>query len=321
MLPTIYVDGQEGTTGIRIHEYLAPRDGGDMQVLKIDPEKRKDPAERRKLLNAADIVFLCLPDAASREAVALIDNPGTRVIDASTAFRTDPEWAYGLPELSPEHREKIRTSRRVANPGCHATAFLLSVYPLIQQGIIAPTMPLTCVSLTGYSGAGKKMIARYEAPDAPEKFKGPRPYALKLAHKHLPEMQKIAGLTQPPLFTPVIVNVHSGLAVETFLPVSLLAKPVSASQAHEALAEWYGTKGKSPFVRVMPFDPEAQLDEGCLDITACNNTNRADVFVFGNSAQIAVITRLDNLGKGAAGAAVQSMNLMLGLPEETGLRV
>ena len=256
---------------------------------------------------------------------ALIDNPATRVIDASTAFRTDPAWAYGLPELSRSYREHLRAATRVANPGCHATAFLLAVAPLVKAGLIPPAAPLTAVSLTGYSGGGKKMIAAYEQNPA-QALKGPRPYALKLAHKHLPEMQTHAGLDAPPLFTPVVCNIHSGLAVETFLPAAVLAAPASPRDVHAVLTAHYAGER---FVRVMPFDPEAQqgLDEGFFDITACNDTNRADLFVFGHAggpggpAQTALLCRLDNLGKGASGAAVQSLNLLIGADEGTGLRV
>jgi N-acetyl-gamma-glutamyl-phosphate reductase len=316
MKPKVFVDGQEGTTGLRIHEHLAART--DVDVLRIDADKRKDPAGRKRLINAADVVFLCLPDAASREAVTLVDNPRTKVIDASTAFRTDPAWAYGLPELNAAAREKIRGSRRIANPGCHATAFLLPVAPLVTAGVIARAAMLTCVSLTGYSGAGKKAIALYEGADAPAKLKGPRPYALKLMHKHVPEMQRIAGLARAPMFTPVICNIHSGLAVITYLPPEVMGKKATAAEVHGVLATHYAGER---FVRVMAQDKEAQagLDEGQMDIMACNGTNRADVFVLGNEEQIVVIARLDNLGKGASGAAVQCMNLALGFEEGAGL--
>ena len=318
MNPKIYVDGQEGTTGLAIHEHLAVRE--DLELLRIDPEKRKEPAERKRLLNAADVAFLCLPDAASQEAVALVENPHTRVIDASTAFRTDPAWAYGLPELSSELREKIRHSHRIAVPGCHASAFLLGVFPLILTGIISRDAVLTSFSLTGYSGGGKKMIAAYESPGASEKLIAPRPYALKLMHKHLPEMQKIPGLTHPPLFTPVVCNIYKGLAVQTFLPPPALVGNPSLVDIHTALSRHYtGEK----FVRVLPLDPEANgpnLDDSQMDITACNNTNRADIFVLGHEGQPIVFTRLDNLGKGASGAAIQCMNLALGTAESTGLR-
>jgi len=317
----IYVDGQEGTTGLRINELLAART--DIEILKIDSDKRKDTAERKRLLNAADIVFLCLPDAASREAVALIDNPHTKVIDASTAFRTDPVWAYGLPELSPAHRQKIKTSTRVAVPGCHASAFILALYPLIQAGIVPPDMPITAFSLTGYSGGGKKMIAQYE-PDSgiPEQLKAPRHYALKLTHKHLPEMQTITGLAHPPLFTPVVAAVHSGLCVETFLPARLLNNSPTPQSIQQLLANHYAGE---KFIHVYPFDESATtagggLDEGFLDITACNGTNRTDLIITGNPAQIALLARLDNLGKGASGAAIQCLNIILGVDESTGLK-
>lgn len=326
--PKIFVDGQEGTTGLRIHEYLAER--SDLDILKIDPDKRKNAAERARLLNAADIVFLCLPEDASREAVTLVTNPATRIIDASTAFRTHPDWVYGLPELHPGQRDKLRTAKRVANPGCHATAFILSVHPLIRAGIVAPDAPLAAYSLTGYSGGGKKMIAQYEDTANAEKLRAPRPYALTMQHKHLPEMQHVAGLSQPPLFTPIVCNIYAGLCVETFLPASSLAKSVSANDVRQALTDHYQNE---PFVRVLTTDNPAYRDL-TLDITPCNNTNRAEILIFPpenalspqtppqtpqKAQNITLYTRLDNLGKGASGAAIQNMNLMLGLPETTGL--
>jgi N-acetyl-gamma-glutamyl-phosphate reductase len=313
MKPKIFIDGQEGTTGLKLHDLLIDRT--DLQLLQIDPEKRKDPAERAKLLNAADIVFLCLPEPAAKEALTLITNDNTRVIDASTAHRTHPEWAYGLPELSPAHRNKIKNAKRIANPGCHATAFLLAIYPLVANGDVSADFPLTCFSLTGYSGGGKKMIAQYQAPDAPEKLKGPRPYALALSHKHLPEMQTLAGLKHPPLFTPIVANVYQGLAVQIFLPPNAFKKKRSLLDVKSHLVAHYANE---PFINVMP-DPQTSLDDGQFDITACNNTNRADIFVLGNDQQIVLLTRLDNLGKGASGAAIQSMNLLLNLPETTAL--
>jgi N-acetyl-gamma-glutamyl-phosphate reductase len=316
MKPKIYVDGQEGTTGLRIHELLAQR--SDLEVLKIDPERRKDPAARAQLLNAADIVFLCLPDAASKEAVGLITNPATRVIDASTAFRTAEGWVYGLPELSKSQRQQLRAAKRIANPGCHATAFLLSVAPLVHAGVINPATQLGAFSLTGYSGGGKKMIAQYQDPAAPPALKAPRHYALKLAHKHLPEMRVHAGLEKPPLFTPVVCNIYAGLAVEVFVPASALSRKLPPAEIRDLLAAHYAGE---PFIRVMPYDPNAAegLDDGFLDITACNNTNNADIFIFGSGDQLALICRLDNLGKGASGAAIQSMNLALGFEEGAGL--
>ncbi len=314
MKSKIFVDGQEGTTGLRIHDYLSAR--SDVEILTIDSAKRKDSAERQRLLNAADVVFLCLPDIASREAVQLIENDRTKVIDASTAFRTDPAWAYGLPELSAEAREKIRNSTRVAVPGCHASAFLLPVMPLIRAGILSAGATLSCFSLTGYSGGGKKMIAAYEDAAADPKLRAPRHYALGMTHKHLPEMQKIAGLTHAPLFTPVVCPVHSGLAVELFLPQDAFAQKVTPAEIHKHLCAHYA---KEPFVHVLPLDMHESLDEGFFDITTCNGTNRADIGVFGHEGQAAIVTRLDNLGKGAAGAAIQCLNLLLGIDETHGL--
>lgn len=314
MKPKIYVDGQEGTTGLRIHEHLAGR--GDVEVLRIDGEKRKDAGERKRLINAADVVFLCLPDAASREAAGLVENGRTKVIDASTAFRTDAAWAYGLPELGAGLRAKIRGAKRIAVPGCHATAFLLGVAPLVAAGVVSREAVLTCFSVTGYSGGGKKMIAAYEAAEAPGKLKTPRHYALTLTHKHMPEMRAMAGLAHMPLFTPVVCNTYAGLAVETFLPATVLARKATGAQVREALAGHYAGER---FVRVLPWEGAGNLDEGFLDITACNGTNRADVLVCGDEERIVVIARLDNLGKGASGAAVQCMNLALGFEEGAGL--
>ena len=314
MKPKIYVDGQEGTTGLRIHDYLGRR--GDLDVLRIDPEKRRDTAERTRLLNSADVAFLCLPDAASREAVALIENPATRIVDASTAFRTDPAWLYGIPELEPGYRARFPGATRVTVPGCHATGFVLAVRPLVKAGLIPADAALTCFSLTGYSGGGKKMIAEYQAADRPAALEAPRTYALALRHKHLPEMQAMTGLSHPPVFLPVVCDVYVGMAVHVLLPAELLARPAAPADVHALLARQY--EGER-FVRVMPLDSAQGAPGGTFDMTACNGTNRLDLYVVGHRAQIAVIACLDNLGKGASGAAVQCMNLMLGAPEDTGL--
>jgi N-acetyl-gamma-glutamyl-phosphate reductase len=316
MPPKIFIDGQEGTTGLRIHERLAAR--RDIELLQIDPAQRKDDAARQKLLHAADVAILCLPDGAARQAVSWITNSTTRVIDASTAFRTDPAWTYGLPELNPNQRSAIAAAARVANPGCHATAFLLAIAPLIAAGMIDPKAILTCFSLTGYSGGGKSMIAEYEAPDRPARLFAPRPYALGLKHKHLPEMRVHAGLQNDPMFTPVVGPIHSGMAVETFLPANVFTRPVSGEAVHAALAERYANER---FINVIPFPADSALDGSSLDITACNNTNRADLFVFARPDQIAITCRIDNLGKGASGAAIQSLNLMLGVDDQCGLNV
>ena len=308
----VFVDGQEGTTGLRIHELLARR--SDVEVLRADPERRKDPAERARLLNAADVAFLCLPDAAAREAVQLVTNPSTCLIDASTAHRTASDWAYGLPELTPGQRARIRASKRIANPGCHATGFILLVRPLVDAGLLSPAAPLSATSITGYSGGGKKMIAQYEAGGDP-KLASPRPYALSLAHKHLPEMTAHSRLETPPVFQPIVGNFLKGLSVTVPLHLAELKRGSTPAQIHSALAAHYESER---FVRVMPLG-DASVDGGYFDVQACNDTNRVELFVFANPSQVLLMCRLDNLGKGASGAAVQSMNVHLGIDETTGL--
>jgi len=310
----VFVDGSEGTTGLQINDRLNKIKG--IEILHIDPEKRKDPSERSRLMNEADIVFLCLPDAAARESVALIKNEKIRVIDASTAHRTAPGWVYGLPELSPLQREAISKAKRVANPGCHATGFILPVYPLIHKGVLSPDQPLICFSLTGYSGGGKKLIAKYESMPLKKGLESPNMYALGLNHKHLPEMQKVCGLNNPPLFVPIVSNYYKGMAVSVPLHASQLVKKIKPQEIRDILAEHYnGTR----FVKVKPYNPESCLDEGFLNATSCNDTNNAEIFVFGNDNQVLLVTRFDNLGKGASGAAVQNMNIMLGFDEDNGL--
>ncbi len=313
----IFVDGQEGTTGLRIHEMLARR--SDVEVLRIDADKRKDPAERARLLNAADVAFLCLPDAAAREAVALVTNPKTCVIDASTAHRTVPGWAYGLPELAAGQRDAIRASKRIANPGCHATAFVLLVRPLVQAGLLPADAALSATSITGYSGGGKSMIADYEAArevGGDARLQSPRPYALALAHKHLPEMVAHTGLARAPVFMPVVASYYKGLAVSVGLQRDQFKPGTSAAQVQQALAAHYTGE---PFVRVLPLADPDTLAAGFFDVQACNDSNNAELFVFASDTQVLLLSRLDNLGKGASGAAVQCMNLHLGLDESLGL--
>jgi N-acetyl-gamma-glutamyl-phosphate reductase len=312
MKRAVFVDGQEGTTGLRIREVLAERD--DIEVLRIDPDKRKDPAERARLLNAADVAFLCLPDAAARESVALVTNPSTCIIDASTAHRTSPDWVFGLPELAADQRARIRASKRIANPGCHSTSFLLLIRPLVDAGVLSPSQAISATSITGYSGGGRKMIEDYERSGNPALL-APRPYALTLAHKHLPEMVTHARLTTPPVFLPVVSNYYKGLAVTIPLHLSSLA-PGTTTRTLHALFERAYTDER--FVRVMPLDDPDTLANG-FDVQACNDTNRVDVFVFGNATQALLIARLDNLGKGASGAAIQSMNIHVGVDEGLGL--
>ena len=313
MSTTVFVDGQEGTTGLRIHDYLAGR--RDVEVLRAAPELRKDSAERARLLNAADIAFLCLPDAAAREAAALVTNPATCLIDASTAHRTASDWVFGLPELAADQREKIRGSKRIANPGCHATGFILLARPLVDAGLISRSALLTATSITGYSGGGKKMIEQYQA-STDARLASPRPYGLSLHHKHLPEMTTHSRLETAPVFMPIVGNFLKGLSVSIPLHLSTLKRGTAAAQVHAALEARYAGER---FVRVMPLDDAATLAEGFFDVQACNDTNRVDLFVFAHASHALLMCRLDNLGKGASGAAVQSMNVHLGLDEGTGL--
>jgi N-acetyl-gamma-glutamyl-phosphate reductase len=309
----VFVDGQEGTTGLRIHEFLAKR--SDIEVLRIAPERRKDADERARLLNAADVAFLCLPDAAAREAAALVNNPKTCLIDASTAHRTAPGWTFGMPELAPDQREKLRASKRISNPGCHSTGFILLVRPIVDAGLLPRDAALSATSITGYSGGGKKMIEQYEAGGDP-RLTAPRPYGLKLGHKHLPEMTAHGGLAGAPVFMPIVSNFYKGLSVSVPLHLSQLSVEARAERIHAVLAERYAGER---FIRVMPLRDASTLEDGYFDLQACNDTNRVDLFVFANETQVLLMSRLDNLGKGASGAAVQCMNLHLGLDEGLGL--
>ena len=311
----IFVDGQEGTTGLKINERLEKR--SDIVMLQIDPEKRKDPEERSRLLNEADVAFLCLPDQAAIESVSLVKNDRTRIIDASTAHRTNPDWAYGFPELSRSHREKIAGSRRVSVPGCYATGFNAILYPLVSSGIVPPDYPVTCHAVSGYSGGGKKLIDKYEGGKADKKsIESPAFYSLGLKHKHIPEMLKVSGLSRAPLFTPIVSGFYQGMTVAVPLYPQLLTKSFSVEGIYNFFAEYYeGLR----FIRVIPPNAEGYLDNGYLPATGCNGTNMLELFVFGSSDHLLLISRLDNLGKGASGAAVQNMNIMLGLDEGEGL--
>ncbi|MBL8276306.1 MAG: N-acetyl-gamma-glutamyl-phosphate reductase [Pelomonas sp.] len=310
----VFVDGQEGTTGLRIHEYLAAR--SDIEVLKIDADKRKDPAERSRLLNAADVAFLCLPDAASREAAFMVNNPNTCLIDASTAHRTAPGWAFGLPELARGQRGAIQASKRIANPGCHASAFILAVRPLVDAGLLPRDAVVSATSITGYSGGGKSMIAEYEQQPLPAHLQAPRPYGLALKHKHLPEMMAHTGLTSAPVFMPIVSSFYKGLTVSVPLHLSQLTPGTTPESVHAALAAHYAGER---FINVMRLRDAATLEGGFFDVQACNDTNRVDLFVFASDTQVLVMSRLDNLGKGASGAAVQAMNVHLGVEETLGL--
>ena len=308
-----FVDGQEGTTGLRIHEYLAQR--SDIEVLRIDDDKRKDPAERARLLNAADVAFLCLPDAAARDAAALVINPNTCLIDASSAHRTAAGWVFGLPELTPGQRGLLRASKRISNPGCHASAFILLLRPLVDAGLVPAGALVSATSITGFSGGGKKMIEHYQA-GGDVRQNAPRPYALALHHKHLPEMSAHTGLRSPPVFMPIVGNFYKGLTVSVPLHLAQLSVGASAESMHAAFAARYAGER---FIRVMALRYTAALDDGFFDVQASNDTNRVDIFVFASDTQVLLMARLDNLGKGASGAAVQSMNVHLGLDEGLGL--
>ena len=304
----VFIDGGAGTTGLQIRERLADR--RDVEVLVLPEEQRKDAAARRDALNAADIVILCLPDGAAREAVALIDNDSTRVIDASTAHRVAPGWIYGFPEVA--GRDAVANAKRVSNPGCYSTGFIALVAPLVQAGLIPADAALSCNAVSGYSGGGKNMIAEFEEDTHPTAW---RSYALKLNHKHVPEMRERSGLAVSPIFAPSVANLFSGMIVEVPLHLSTLPGRPTAAALRDALAAHYAG---SPIVRVV-----SDYDESTLAIERLTGTDRLDLFVFGNDAnsQVRLVAALDNLGKGAAGAAVQNLNLMAGLPETEGLRL
>lgn len=310
MKPKVYIDGQAGTTGLQIYERLGART--DIELLTIEESKRKDDGARKALMDAADIVFLCLPDAAAAEAVTLIENPAARVIDASTVHRTAEGWTYGFPELGREQKSAIAASKRVANPGCHATGFLASAAPLVKLGILPKDYPVTVYSLTGYSGGGKKMIAEYESPDKGGELNSPRIYGLTLHHKHLPEMQKIAGLDFPPVFNPVVDDYYKGMASTVLLHNRLLTGNPTAQDVWEALSGFYAGQ---KLVTVAPFGGNSPM----LAANTFAGKDTLELTVCGNAEQIMVTARFDNLGKGASGAAVQNMNLMLGFEETAGL--
>lgn len=314
MTTSIFIDGGHGTTGIEIGDRLAGRP--ELSLLTVPEEKRRDAGARRDALNAADIVILCLPDDAAREAVSLIDNGRTRVIDASTAHRVADGWTYGFPELEPGHRGRLADSRFVANPGCWPTGFLALVRPLVLAGLLPADWPVTVSGASGYSGGGKSMIAEYEGDaGAPTAF---RPYGLNLAHKHVPEMTRYSGLAHPPLFAPAVADAYRGMIVE--VPLQLRAMPGAPSVVaiHDALAAAYA---ESPIVSVATLEDSAAM--GQVHLEHVGATDRLALFVFGNEerGQARLVAALDNLGKGAAGAAVQNLNILAGLPEIAGLRL
>ena len=319
--PNVYIDGKEGTTGLQIYGRLASRD--DICLLLIDEDKRKDPAERKKFLNEADLVFLCLPDAAAVEAVSLIENSRTRVIDASTAHRTNPDWVYGFPELSQERRAQIAEAKRVANPGCHATGFVSIAYPLTAMGLLPEDAALSCFSLTGYSGGGKKMIAQYEQENRPPAYSSPALYGMLQNHKHLPEMKKICGLGKTPVFTPIVDDYYKGMASTVPFHMEQLRGVSTLHGVWEKLRAYYlETAGEGGVVRVEgdPTDPESGVDSGFkIYAGQWRGKDSLSLLLAGNDEQFTVTALFDNLGKGASGAAVQNMNIMLGFAETAGL--
>jgi N-acetyl-gamma-glutamyl-phosphate reductase len=303
----IYVDGQTGTTGLEINERLSRFSASEIEILEIDNDKRRDINTRKEFINNADLVFLCLPDDAARESVQLLENKDTRVIDASTAHRTHTDWAYGIPELSPEHRNKIKSSRFVSNPGCHATALIVPLFPLLKNGLIPNDYHFSFTSITGHSGGGKKLIADY-ADSSNENLKYPRQYALNLNHKHMPEIIKYLDLKHDPLFMPVVCNYYKGLQVSIPIFRDLLAKKTDAKEIHSVLSDYYRSE---KFIRIHKFEDIQEFP-----VYQCNNTNYMDICVIGKDDRILILSCLDNLGKGASGAAVQNMNLMLGFDED-----
>jgi len=315
MKTKIFIDGSEGTTGLRIHERFAGRD--DVELLPIASELRKDARERKRLINESDITFLCLPDAAARESVSLIENENVRIIDTSTAHRTEEGWAYGFPELSGEFRDKISKGKRIAVPGCYATGFISLVYPLIQSGILPKDYPVATFAMSGYSGAGRKAIAVYESKDRAPEFDAPREYALSQQHKHLKEMTKITGLQRTPLFSPMVCDYYSGMIVTLPLYTDLLNGKPSLQEVQEKLAVFY--EGE-PFIQVMPLGSEEETN-GFLAGNARSGWDGLEIFVTGNEDRILLSSRFDNLGKGASGAAIQCMNIVMGVDEKKGLNL
>lgn len=312
----IFIDGSEGTTGLRIHERFAGRD--DIELLTISGELRKDKEERARLINQSDITFLCLPDEAARESVSLVENDNVRVIDTSTAHRTESGWAYGFPELSKTHREQIRKGRRVAVPGCHATGFISLIYPLVVSGILAPDDPVSAFSLTGYSGGGKKMIAQYEDKERSGELDSPREYALSQQHKHLKEMKAITGLSREPLFSPIVADYYSGMVVTVPIYTEYLKKAAEPEKLCGFFREFYAGEA---FVQVMPFGAEKELTGAMLAGNGCSGWDGLKIYISGNKDRVALSAQFDNLGKGASGAAIQCLNIMLGCEESRGLNL
>lgn len=314
MAVKIFIDGSEGTTGLRIHERFEGRT--DIELMKIDPELRKDPKERGRMINSSDITFLCLPDAASIESVSLVENPDVKIIDTSTAHRVNPDWAYGYPELK-GFREKIKTSNRIAVPGCYATGFITIAKPMVDMNILPADYPVSAFAVSGYSGAGKKTIAVYEGAERPDEFGSPREYALSQQHKHLKEMTAVSGLARTPLFSPLIADYYSGMIVSLPFYTDLLNGKPDAAVIHDMFEKYF--EGEK-FVSVMPLGAEAEAN-GFIGSNNCSGWDGIQIFVTGNEDRVVVTTRFDNLGKGASGAAVQCLNILLGADEAKGLNL
>ncbi|MBR6019501.1 MAG: N-acetyl-gamma-glutamyl-phosphate reductase [Lachnospiraceae bacterium] len=314
MKTKVFIDGSEGTTGLRIFERFEGRD--DVELLKIPTELRKDPATIEQYINASDITFLCLPDAAAIEAAAMAKDDVV-IIDTSTAHRTEEGWAYGFPELSAEHRTALKNSKRIAVPGCYASGFIGIGYPLVKEGILPADYPVSIFAVSGYSGGGKKLIAAYEEEGRDPKFDSARMYAWGQSHKHLKEMKKITGLAAEPLFCPMTTNYHSGMIVQVPLFVDRLAKKVTPEELRDFFAEYY--RGEK-FIKVLPYGADVEAG-GAMFSDACAGWDGMEILVTGNSERIVVATRFDNLGKGASGAAIQCMNIVLGCDEAKGLQL
>ncbi|MCQ2483205.1 MAG: N-acetyl-gamma-glutamyl-phosphate reductase [Clostridia bacterium] len=315
MKTKVFIDGSEGTTGLRIHERFAVRD--DIELLTINPELRKDPEERKRLINSSDITFLCLPDAAARESVSLVENDKVIIIDTSTAHRTLEGWAYGFAELSEEHREAIKNGKRIAVPGCHATGFISTVYPMIAGGIMPSDYPVSAFSLTGYSGGGKKMIAAYEADDKTDDLFAPREYAIVQQHKHLKEMSIITGLKRTPLFSPIVDDYYSGMVVTVPLYTDMLNGGASVDSIRDFLKEYYKNQ---KFIKVADSDDEI-ASSGFISGNQLSGYDGLKIYVTGNDDRILLTSQFDNLGRGASGAAMQCMNIVLGCDESKGLNL
>jgi len=298
----VFIDGREGTTGLEICSRLENRD--DIELIILPDEKRKDPEARKNAINSSDITILCLPDLAAKESVSLAENPNTVILDASTAHRTTPGWVYGLPELSAEQLEKIKTSKRIAVPGCHASGFITLVAPLVKNGIIGKDALLTCHSITGYSGGGKKMIAEYEADEIPEKLCAPRQYGLTQSHKHLPEMVHMTGLENAPVFCPIVSSFYSGMMVTVPVFKSMLSAGKTADDIKAVYKKQYDGSMNIEYVDDM-------AENGFIDSNTLSGTDKMQVCVSGNDDRILLVARYDNLGKGASGAAVQCLNIKL----------